>query len=420
MSRLRMFAASLLLASFASPLFADDWPQFRGPNRDGVSKEKGLLQSWPAGGPPLDWSVKGLGSGYSTVSVAKDRIYTLGNLPDKEKKRGDLTYLIALNREDGKQVWASAVGPASGHLGCTPTVDGDRIYALGQKGDLVCVDQDGKLIWHRNVKKEFGGKIGDWEYCESPLVDGDHLIVTPGGKEATIVALNKKTGATIWMCPIDIQGKRADEAGYSSVVIANVGGVKHYVQLFNGGLVGVSTDGKLLWTHEKLGLNTANVPTPIIMGDFVFSSIGYGRGAALMKLKADGKAISAEEVYFKRELTNKHGGVIKVGEYVYGDTDDSGHPFCAEFETGKVVWKRKNQGDGGGSAAVTYADNRLYFHYQNGVTVLAEASPDGYKEVGSFKPKDTSGASWAHPVISDGRLYLREGDFLHCYDVRKK
>ena len=417
MPRFRLFASLSFLALIATQLVAEDWPQFRGPNRDGVSNEKDLLQSWPAEGPPLEWSVKGLGGGFSTVSVAKDRIYTLGNAPDKEKKRGQLSFLVALNRKDGQQVWTSEVGPAGGSLGCTPTVDGDRIYALGQIGDLVCIDGDGKRVWHRQLEKDFGGKKGGWNYCESPLIDGDKLIVTPGGKDATVVALNKKTGETIWKCPIPT---RHNEAGYSSVVIADVGGIKHYVQLFNGGLVGISTEGKVLWTHEKLGGNTANVPTPIVIGDMIFSSIGYGRGASLMKLKADGQAISAEEVYYKRELTNKHGGVIKVGDFVYGDTDDSGRPYCADFKTGKVKWVRKNQGTGGGSAAVTYADGRLYFHYDNGTMALVKAVADDYEEVGSFQAPKRSGPSWAHPVVSNGRLYLREGDMLYCYDVRAK
>lgn len=419
MPHFRPFASMALAALFSAPLAAADWPQFRGPNRDGVSKETGLLQSWPAQGPPLEWSVKGLGGGFSTVSVADGRIYTLGNMPDKKaaKNPKQLSYLIALDRKDGKQIWASEVGPAGGNLGCTPTVDGGHIYALGQMGDLVCIDKNGKRVWARNLQKEFGGQKGGWNYCESPLVDGDRVVVTPGGSEATIVAFNKNTGETLWKCPIATRHK---EAGYSSIVISHAGGVKHYVQLFNGGLVGISTDGHVLWTHEKLGGNTANIPTPIVLDNFVFSSIGYGRGASLMKLTADGQAVSAEEVYYKRELTNKHGGVIKVGDFVYGDTDDSGHPFCADFKTGKLKWKRKDQGDGKSSAAVTYADGRLYFHYENGTMALVKAVADAYEEVGSFQAPKRNGASWAHPVISDGRLYLREGDYLYCYDIRAK
>jgi outer membrane protein assembly factor BamB len=390
---------------------ADDWPQFRGPRRDDVSAEKGLLKTWPEQGPPLVWRATGLGGGYSSVSVAGDRIYTLGN-------KGNASHVVALARDTGKVLWASEVGPAGGNLGCTPTVDGDRVYALGQRGDLVCIDGSGKRLWRRDLHKDFGGVCGGWHYCESPLVDGDRLVVTPGGKEATMVALAKDSGAVLWKCPVPL---RHPEAGYSSVVVAKVGGVRLYVQLLNGGLVGVSDDGRFLWKYEQLGPNTANIPTPIVLGDRVFASAGYGKGGALLRLKADGKEVSAEEVYFNRELTNKHGGVVCVGDYLYGDTDDQGRPFCADVRTGKVLWQRgRDQGAGRKSASVTYADGRLYFHYENGVVALVEASPDGYKEVGSFRVPKTSGAAWAHPVVCGGRLYLREGDLLYCYDVREQ
>ncbi len=403
---------ALTLIVLAVPASAADWPQFRGPNRDNVSRDTGLLKSWPKDGPPLDWQAKGLGGGYSSLSVAGDHIYTLGN-------KGDKSFVVALERDGGKVAWTGEVGRAGGNLGCTPTVDGDRVYALGQEGDLVCLDaKDGQRVWHRNLLKEFGGSYGGWHYCESPLVDGDRVIVTPGGKDATMVALDKKTGETAWKCAIP--GKH-HEAGYSSAVIATVGGVKQYVQLFNGGLVGVATDGRVLWTYDKLGPNTANIPTPVVLKDEVLAVAGYGKGGALLKLKADGKDVNAEEVYFKRELTNKHGGIVVVGDYVYGDTDDQGLPYCIEVKTGKVKWKRdRKQSKGEGSASVTYADGRLYFHYQNGVAALVEASPEGYKEVGSFPVPKKEGAAWAHPVVVGGRLYLREGDSLYCYDVRDK
>jgi hypothetical protein len=407
----RLLLAPLTLSfALTQPGRADDWPQFRGPHRDDVSAEKGLLKTWPKDGPPLLWQATGLGGGYSSVSVAGDRIYTLGN-------KGRVTNLVALERDGGKVLWSSELGPAGGNLGCTPTVDGERIYALGQEGDLVCIDATGKRLWHRNLHKDFGGVCGSWNYCESPLVDGDRLIVTPGGKDATMVALAKGSGKELWKCAIPVEHP---EAGYSSVVIAKVGGVRQYVQLLNGGLVGVSDEGRFLWKYEKLGPNTANIPTPIVLGDQVFASAGYGKGGALLKLVAHGKDVSAEEVYFNRELTNKHGGVVRVGDYLYGDTDDQGRPFCAEVKTGKVVWKRGRQGSGGGSASVTYADGRLYFFYDNGVVALVPASPDGYEEVGSFKVPKRSGACWAHPVVCGGRLYLREGDTLYCYDVRAR
>lgn len=406
----RLLPPALALCALVATARAADWPQFRGPDRDNVSKDTGLLKSWPKDGPPLAWQAKGLGGGYSSLSVVGDRVYTLGN-------KGNVSHVVALERDGGKAVWSAEVGKAGGNLGCTPTVDGERVYALGQEGDLVCLEaKDGKRVWHRNLLKEFGGQYGGWHYCESPLVDGDQVIVTPGGKGATMVALDKKTGDTVWKCAIPT---KHTQAGYSSVVVATVGGVKHYVQLFNGGVVGVATDGRLLWKYEKLGDNTANIPTPIVLKDEVLAVAGYGKGGALLRLKADGKDVSAEEVYFKGELTNRHGGVVVVGDYVYGDTDDSGHPYCAEVKTGKVLWKRKDQGAGRGSASVTYADGRLYFHYQNGVVALVEASAEGYKEVGSFKVK-TDDHAWAHPVVVGGRLYLREGDTLYCYDVREK
>jgi outer membrane protein assembly factor BamB len=408
--RLVPCALTLLVLTAAAP--AADWPQFRGPERDNVSKETGLLKSWPKDGPPLEWEAKGLGGGFSSLSVAGDHIYTLGN-------KGDKSFVVALERDGGKVAWTGEVGRSGGNLGCTPTVDGDRVYALGQEGDLVCLDvKDGKRVWHHNLLKEFKGSYGGWHYCESPLVDGDRVIVTPGGADATLAAFDKKTGDTVWKCAVPA---KHHEAGYSSVVIATVGGVKQYVQLFNGGLVGVSTDGRVLWTYEKLGPNTANIPTPVVLKDEILAVAGYGKGGALLKLKADGKDVSAEEVYFKRELTNKHGGVVVVGDYVYGDTDDQGLPYCIEVKTGKVKWKRdRKQSKGEGSASVTYADGRLYFHYENGVVALVEASPEGYKEVGSFAVPKKEGAAWAHPVVAGGRLYLREGDRLYCDAVREK
>jgi outer membrane protein assembly factor BamB len=390
---------------------AADWPQFRGPNRDDVSTETGLLKTWEEGGPPLVWKAAGIGTGYSSVSVAGDRIYTLGN-------KGRLSHLVALDRGTGKVLWSSEVGPAGGNLGCTPTVDGDRVYALGQEGDLVAIDaRTGNRLWHRNLQTEFGGKSGGWKYCESPLVDGDKLVVTPGGARATMVALDKKSGETLWKCAIPV---KHTEAGYSSVVVADVGGVRQYVQLLNGGVVGVSAGGRFLWKYEKLGPNTANIPTPIVLGDRVFASVGYGKGGALLRLHAQGQGVTAEEVYFNRQLTNKHGGVVCVGDHVYGDFDDDGMPFCAEVKTGKVRWKReRGQGQGEKSASVTYADGRLYFSYENGVVALVEASPSGYKEVGSFRIPKTSGPCWAHPVVAGGQLYLRAGDTIYCHDVRE-
>lgn len=404
------FSTRLACAALVLVCAAADWPQFRGPDRNDVSTEAGLRKTWPQGGPTLVWTAKGIGNGYSSVSVAGDRVYTLGN-------KGKVSSVIAIDRANGKVVWSAPIGPPGGNLGCTPTVDGSRIYALGQEGDLVCVEaRDGARIWHRNLLKEFGGSYGGWKYCESPLVDGETVVVTPGGKEATMIAFDKTTGKVAWKCSLPL---KHTQAGYSSIVVAEVGGIRQYVQLLNGGVVGVATDGRFLWKYEKLGPNTANIPTPIILQDHVFSSAGYGKGGALLRLKAVSDGVNAEEVYFNRRLTNKHGGVVCVAEHVYGDTDDRGMPFCADVRTGKVLWTReRDQGDGRKSVSVTYADGMLYWYYENGIVALTEASPRGYKEVGSFKVANTSGPCWAHPVVCGGKLYIRSADNVYCYDVR--
>ena len=249
---------------------------------------------------------------------------------------------------------------------------------------------------------------------ESPLVDGNKLVCTPGAKSALVVALDKSTGASLWKCESPFGDS---SAGYSSVVISEAGGVRQYVQLAAGGVVGVrASDGKLIWSHDKLGNNTANIPTPVVLNDKVFSCAGYGKGAALLQLTGS----SAREIYYTREMTNKHGGLVVLGDYVYGDYDDTGRPFCANVQTGKILWRKAERGAGRGSAAVTYADGNLYFRFYNGVMALVKASPAGYEEAGSFKIPESGSSSWAHPVVTGGRLYLREQDSLFCYDVTQR
>lgn len=402
------FCSLIALSSMAAQ--AADWPQFRGPNRDDVSSDKGLLKSWPQQGPPVAWKTSGIGNGFSSVSVAGGKVFTLGN-------KGGTTYLIALNQSNGKPLWSAKVGATGDNLGSTPTVDGDRVYAVGQQGDLVCAGvADGKVRWRKNFKTDFGGNCGGWSYTESPLVDGNQVVCTPGAKNALLAALDKNTGRVLWRCPSPFDDATA---GYSSVVVAQVGGIRHYVQLTAGGVVGVNArDGKLLWRNDRLGNNTANIPSPIVLGDRVFCAAGYGKGATLLKLTAAGGSVRATEVYYKPELTNKHGGLVSVGGYVYGDRDDSGKPFCAEVSTGKVVWRKEDRGPGRGSAAVTYADGNLYFRYDNGFMALVPANPRGYREVSSFKIPGSGASSWAHPVVVGGKLYLREQDTLWCYNVK--
>ena len=410
------FSSALLLNN--AIVNAGDWPQFRGPDRTDVSKEKNLLQEWPADGPIVLWNKKGYGEGYSSISIAGDVIYSMGDI-------GDNSYLIASKRSDGDVIWKTPVGkPGGNYKGtrCTPTVDKERVYGLGQFGDFVCCDAaSGKEIWRKSFQNDFGGRHGAWQFTESPLIDGDRVVMTPGGVEAAMVALDKKTGAVAWKGTIP----GGDVAGYSSIVISEVGGVRQYIQLMANGLAGFAAgDGKLLWRYgeqpDRFGQNTANIPTPIVQGEFVFASAGYGRGGGLLKLTGGAAGINAEEVYFNREIQNRHGGVVLVGDYIYGDRDDSGRPWCAEWKTGKLRWQKDKRTPGDGSAAVTYADGRLYFQYQNGVVALVEASPEAYKEVSTFHIRDARPPCWSHPVVLDGKLYIRNQDELWCYDIAKK
>jgi outer membrane protein assembly factor BamB len=412
-----------VLLAFANGLpgaeTSSDWPQWRGPARDGISREKGLLESWPEKGPELAWQTDGLGSGMASVVISGGKIFTLGNFKGQTK-------LIALDQRNGKQLWISPVG--GGDPNCTPTVDGDLVFALGRNGDLVCCETaTGKEVWRKSFPKDFGGKMmSGWGYSESPLVDGDWLICTPGAADAMIVALDKRTGKEIWKsaAPTDWGGKRGkDGAGYSSIVVSQGGGVKQYVQLTGRGLISVAAaDGKFLWFYNKVANDTANIPTPIVRDDFVFCSSGYGTGAALLKLsKSDVSSVRAEEVYFLKadDFQNHHGGMVLVGDYVYcGHGHNNGMPMCLELKTGKRMWE-KERGPGSGSAAVLYADGRLYFRYQNGIMALFEANPQQFKLVSQFKLASVKRESWPHPVIADGQLFIRDQDTLLVYKIKK-
>jgi outer membrane protein assembly factor BamB len=292
------------------------------------------------------------------------------------------------------------------------------VYVLTPHGQLVaCGSADGRELFRIDLKGQFGGKKGDsWGYSESVLVDGDRLVCTPGGEQATMVALDKKTGRLIWSCPV--KGDRG--AGHSSVVIAGVAGRKIYIQTTAAGAFAVdAATGKFLWAYP-IDQTTAVIPTPIVRDDLVFFSAGYKRGGALLRQVAgpDG-GVTVQEVYgLKKELANKHGGIVLVGDHLYGDSDDAGIPFCAELMTGNVVWKKR--GSGKGSATVAAADGHLYIRFADGTLALAKADPGGYEEVAAFKiPGSDARPSWAHSVILDGRLYLREQDTILCYDLRK-
>jgi outer membrane protein assembly factor BamB len=403
-----------------------DWAQWRGPYRDDISPDVGLLNQWPEEGPPLLWKREGVGSGYSSLAIDGDRILTTG---DREGKQ----WVIALKRDGGDKIWEAEAGEAwdhdpNGYNGArtTPTIDGDRVYTLGPHGDLLCLNlADGKEIWRKNLVKDFGGEVPRWGYCESPLVDGNKVLVTPGAADAVIVALDKKTGKEIWRSKIPSLGdKGKDGAGYSSIVISNGAHRKQYVQLVGRGVVGIdASTGEFLWGYNRAANAVANIPTPLVFDDYVFTSAGYGAGAALIKLKATGSGVEAEEVYFldAKTLQNHHGQMIQRGDYIYcGHGHNAGAPTCIEWMTGKIVW-RENHGPGNGTAHVTFADGNLYFRFQNpGLMALVTATPEGYEQKGTFQIPGSEKPSWSHPVVIGGKLYLREQNTLFCYDVRQK
>ena len=386
-----------------------DWPQWRGPERNGVSRETGLLPEWPRSGPAVVWSASQLGTGYGSVAVAGSRVFVQG-------MKNRQSVVTSLDRAAGKAAWSIALGSAqendrgSGPRS-TPTVDGDRVYVLTENGDLVCLlVADGKVVWRRNVLREFNGRNINWLVSESPLIDGNRVIVSPGGRNAGMVALDKMTGTTVW-----VSKELSDEAGYASAVVADVQGVRTIMTLTGNAGIGVrATDGKVMWRYGNVANNTANITSPIYSNGKVFFTSAYGTGGALLGLQATGESVSAQEIYFTRNMQNHHGGVVLVDGYLYGFNNSI--LTCLEFETGKVMWRDRSVGKG----SVAYADGRLYVLSEDNVVGLVEASPKGYRETGRFSIADQGWPSWAHPAISGGRLYLRNQNVLASYELRAK
>lgn len=391
-----------------------DWPEWRGPSRTDVSAEKGLLSSWPEGGPKQLWTFTSAGSGYSGFSVVDGKLFTMGT-------RGDKEILMALDAVKGIELWTAPLGPildngwGNGPRG-TPTVHEGYLYALGGRGNLVCLKASGgSQVWERSMQS-LGGKTPGWGYTESPLVDGDKVLCTPGGRNGAIAALNKKTGEVIW------QSKDfTDGAQYSSLIIAEHDGVRQYVQLTMEHVVGVAAkDGSVVWISPWPG-RTAVIPTPIYHDGQVYVTSGYGAGCKLLKLGAGKEPALVYPRDQMKVMKNHHGGVVKVGDHLYGYSDGAGW-VCQEFKTGKMVWSEENRL---GKGALSAADGKLYcLDEREGTVVLVEASPGGWKEHGRFKLSPLSkirsrqGGIWTHPVVSNGRLYLRDQDIIFCYDIK--
>lgn len=394
----------LCLSAQAVAQTGSNWPQWRGANRDGISKETGLLKQWPAAGPPLAWKTTGAGGGYSSFAISNGRLFTMGLRANRE-------YVVAFDVATGKEVWATAHGGAfhndrgDGPRG-TPTVDGENLYALGGNGDLSSIDaRTGRVVWTMNVLQKFGGSNPHWGISESPLVIGEKVLVNAGGPGASIVALNKKDGSLIWK-------SQSDRAGYSSGMPIQVGNTTQVVFFTDQRALGLDLkDGRLLWEYPRAANDTANVATPVVRGNRVFISSDYGTGAGLVEIKADGKA---QEVYFTKDMRNHHSSSILIGDHLYGFS--GGILTAMRFDTGEVAWKDRSVGKG----SLVYADGNLYALSENGVVGLIEVSPAGYREKGRFRIPQDSLPTWAHPVVAGGRLFLRDQDTIYAYDVREK
>ena len=425
-----MFWLRVLLTSlvFGSIVSASDWPQWLGPNRDGHSADTGLLEVWPASGPKLLWSLTEqdkIGTGYGSPAVVGDKLYIIG--ADGEKQTAS-EFVTCLNLKDGSRVWRRELATTPGKFNdgwgggprSTPTVVDGAVYVLGCTGDLASLSADtGDIRWKKNLVKDFGGAIPAWGYSESPLIDGDHLICTPGNKGG-MIALDKKTGKTVWQCK-----DFTDGAAYSSIVVAEVDGLKQYVQQTMQAAIGVkAADGKLLWKAGGIKRAVAVIPTPVLYDNYVFFTSGYGAGCECLKLEKDGSGTKAIEVYTKNKVVaNHHGGVVRVGDYIYGHSDGPGW-VCFDMKKGgdDPVWKNKGVGKG----SVSFADGFLYCYAENdGTLARAKASESGYQEAGKFKIPQLSklrpsqGKVWAHPVIANGRLILRDYELLFVYDISK-
>ena len=394
-------AAWIFLLSFM--VSAADWPQWRGPNRDGVSSETGLLASWPAGGPRVLWKASGLGEGYASLAIVNGRIYTQG-------QRGNQEYVLAFDASSGKKLWETPTSRSfsndrgNGPRG-TPTFDGDRLYAMAGDGTLVSLEAaGGKAIWSQNVVQKYRGSVIEWGMSESPLIDGERLIVMPGGRGAALVSLNKRDGNLQWKTG-------NDQAGYSSAIVADVGGVRQVITLSGESAMGVMEDnGELLWRYPKIANGTANIATPIFHDGYVFVSTDYGTGCALLRLGPKSMA----EVYFNRDMRNHYSTSVLVGDTLYGYSDAI--LTAMDFRTGKVLWRNRSVGKG----SLIYADKHLYVLSEDGAVGLVEPNPAGYKEISRFEISHGQWPTWSPPVISDGKLYLREQDTLISYDIKAK
>ena len=437
--------AALCCLLIGSTARADDWPQFRGPDRTGVSAEKGLLTAWPKGGPALAWTFKDAGIGFSPVSVSKGVVYTLGT----DHKFAD-EYVIALDEKTGKELWRAKIGPVAALQGnvwgdgprSAPTVDGGFVYALGSQSELVCVDIAKKaVVWQKNLIKDLGGKLMEaagypdgWGFSESPLIDGNFLICTPGGAKGTVAALDKTTGKIEWR-----SAGLTQNAPYTSPLVAEIHGVRQYIQTSyenaNGKEAGFvsgieAKTGKLLWSANIFKQSSyAIAATPIVKGDLVYATSGYGGGCHLFEINK--KNDTAIEQYAKKifkKIKNTHGGVVLIGDHIYGHSEP-GMWICQEMKIGNVEWDENVQLKGS-SGSITAAEGKLYLYSDDGEVGLVDADPKAFNLVSSFTipvrskipqelPRSRGSKTWAYPVIANGHLYLRDHEYIFAFKITK-
>ena len=401
------------------------WPSFRGPKGDGISPDTGLLKEWPASGPKQLWVYDKAGMGYSGCSIVDGHLYSMGT-------RGEDVTVVCVDVATGKELWAQAVskddqqgynagwghGPRS-----TPTVSDGKVYALDPKGTLACLDaKDGKKVWSKHLVDDFGGKAGNWGFSESPFIDGSRLVIGPGGTSSPVVALDKNTGEKLWAASgFEVGGGKSE---YSTTVPVDLNGSRQYLRLFSNQLVSLDSEtGKLLWTTSWAGEKTpAVIPTPIAVGNEVYISSGYGVGSKLVRIDEKN---SATDVWEAKTMKNKHGGMIKFGDHVYGSSEGEGL-VCQDWKTGELVWNEKGQFFGS-TDSIVIADGMIYcLNDDSGTLSLVKATPDGFEQKGQFKldpqspNRNPKGKVWTHPVVLDGKLYLRDQENLVCYDVSAK
>jgi len=404
---------SSLLASLFAAIFgtahAGDWPQFRGPQLDNVSRETGLLKSWPEGGPKRLWLTTNLGAGYSGPAIVGEKIYLMG-------QRTNAQWLLCLDARDGKELWATRLGePYQNEFGDgprgTPTVRNGLVCALGANGELLCAEAaTGKERWRTNLTN-LGGTVPGWGYSESPLVDGARVMTTPGGEKGAVVALDFKTGQLVW------QSKDfTDEAQYTSLMILEKGGVRQYISGNRERVAGLAAaDGRLLW-QQKFRSGVVVSQSPIVNGDQIYMVAAGGTGCKAVKLTAPN---AAEVVYANKVMKNLPGGVVLFDKHLYGYSDSIGW-VCQDWESGDEVWSSKALEKG----SVTIADRMLYCLTEDkGVMVIADASPGGWRERSRFLLTPQSGHRarqgkvWSPPVIAHGKLYLRDQERLWCFEI---